>query len=103
MDAISDLLSTPLVRSILEVHPNDLALNFVPGNFNDNGNENNMIHPSWQSWWDWAAGSVNTRMRTTSTHSKARWVDLVHYYITGSVDGIVGDVKQVSTEPCLQR
>jgi len=60
LQAICELLVTPLPSSILQTHPNDLFLN-------------SGIPDEWCAWWHWAAAHDEGELET-------KWMKLVRYY-----------------------
>ena len=62
MQAISELLASPFVSSLLLTHPNDVHPSAIP--------------PSWHRWWEWAA----------SLSTVPHWVGLIQYYISNKAE-----------------
>jgi len=59
LNRLEDFLASPLPKSLLLAHPNDVA------------NPSFVLPPEWETWWDWAA----------STPASEPWIELLSYYV----------------------
>ncbi|KAG6372805.1 hypothetical protein JVT61DRAFT_7212 [Boletus reticuloceps] len=62
---IVHLISSPVVASLLSIHPNDVALH------------GHQLAPQWSPWWDWASDYPQ---------QPPAWLELMHYFMRPCVD-----------------
>lgn len=62
LSRLEGFLATPLPKSLLAAHPNDVA------------NPSFALPPEWEAWWDWAASASVTEP----------WIELLGYYVVPS-------------------
>lgn len=75
---IVDEISSPIIASLLSIHPNDATLNELPS--------------QWSPWWAWASNH---------TQAQPAWLQLMHYFMRP--DGDDSDKLKVDVGDVLHR
>lgn len=75
---IVDKISSPLVASLLSIHPNDVTLH---------GQE---LPSQWSSWWHWALDYPLVHPERAPA-----WLQLMHYFMRPCGDGAGGTASNV--------